>query len=177
MDRGERLLDLVSVMDRLRSPGGCPWDAEQTHRSLVEYVVEEAYELVEAIENEDDEGIREELGDLLLQVVFHARIAEEKVAKPWNVDDVAQGIVDKLIRRHPHVFDAVYEGQTARSGVEREWHVQKAREKGRDSVVDGIPEGLPALMRVGKVEQRSASLQGQLPEIPQARRAEAIVDG
>ena len=107
------LLDLVAVMDRLRSPGGCPWDAEQTHDSLVEYLVEEAYETVEAIETGDDAALREELGDLLLQVVFHARIAEEH-DEPWSIDDVADGIVDKLVARHPHVFadgDAAHRGR------------------------------------------------------------------
>ena len=91
--RGESVLDLIEVMDRLRSPGGCPWDARQTHQSLVEYLVEEAYETVEAIEGGDDSGLREELGDLLLQVVFHARIAQERGDKGWDVDDVARGII------------------------------------------------------------------------------------
>jgi XTP/dITP diphosphohydrolase len=97
---GASFLELVAVMDRLRSPGGCPWDARQTHESLVEYLVEEAYETVEAIEASDDAGLREELGDLLLQVVFHARIAQERGSDSWNIDDVARGIIDKLIRRH-----------------------------------------------------------------------------
>ena len=100
---GARLLDLVTVMDRLRSPGGCPWDQEQTHRSLATYLLEETYETLEAIEA-DPAHLREELGDLLLQIVFHARIAEEDQVDAWSIDDVAAGIVDKLIRRHPHVF-------------------------------------------------------------------------
>ncbi len=118
--RGARILELVEVMDRLRSPGGCPWDARQTHRSLVEYLVEEAYETLEAIETDDDDGLREELGDLLLQVVFHARIGQENPENAWDIDDVAGGIVDKLIRRHPHVFggtDALSAEQ-----VETNWH-------------------------------------------------------
>ena len=101
---GARLLDLVTVMDRLRSPGGCPWDAEQTHESLTPYLVEETYETLEAIETGDRAHLREELGDLLLQVVFHSRIAAEDSDDPWSVDDVAGDIVDKLVRRHPHVF-------------------------------------------------------------------------
>ena len=104
---GARLLDLVAVMDRLRSPGGCPWDAEQTHESLVTYLLEEAYETVESVETGDRDGLREELGDLLLQVVFHARIAEEDASDPWGVDEVAAGIVAKLVSRHPHVFGSV----------------------------------------------------------------------
>jgi XTP/dITP diphosphohydrolase len=161
---GERLLDLVAVMDRLRSPGGCPWDARQTHASLVEYLVEEAYETVEAIETSDREGLREELGDLLLQVVFHARIAAEDADDPWTVDDVADGIVTKLIARHPHVFGAAT-AETAEE-VEANWHALKAKEKGRESVTDGIPTALPALVYAGKVLSRSATLGDHLPSLP-----------
>ena len=94
---GSAFLSLVEVMDRLRSPGGCPWDARQTHESLVEYLVEETYETVEAIETGDRAGLREELGDLLLQVVFHARIAEEDPESAWGIDDVVEGIIAKLV--------------------------------------------------------------------------------
>lgn len=155
---GDSVRELVAVMDRLRSPGGCPWDARQTHRSLVEYLVEESYEAVEAIESDDRAGLREELGDLLLQVAFHARIAEEDPDDPWGIDDVARGIVDKLVRRHPHVFGP--DGDDARTPeqVEARWHELKAREKGRESVTDGIPEALPALVRAGKVLARSEHL-------------------
>jgi XTP/dITP diphosphohydrolase len=169
---GRAVLELVAVMDRLRSPGGCPWDARQTHESLVEYLVEEAYETVEAIEARDDAGLREELGDLLLQVVFHARIAQE--GDPgWNIDDVAQGIVDKLIRRHPHVFADV-DARTAEQ-VEANWHALKAQEKGRSSVTDGIPEHLPALLRAAKVHARSASVGEQLPSPSAIADAESIL--
>ena len=163
---------LVEVMDRLRSPGGCPWDARQTNRSLVEYLVEEAYETVEAIELEDRAGLREELGDLLLQVVFHARIAEEDPDDPWDLDDVARGIAEKLVRRHPHVFA----GDTVDSAeqVERRWHERKAEEKGRSSVTDGIPESLPALLWAGKLVARSEGLDA---EIPRAAEGEALVAG
>jgi len=153
--RGERLLDLVAVMDRLRSPGGCPWDAEQTHHSLVEYLVEEAYETVEAIETSDDAALREELGDLLLQVVFHARIAEEH-DEPWSIDDVAAGIVDKLVARHPHVFADVDAATAAE--VEANWVALKAAEKGRASVTDGVPAALPALVLAAKLLSRSKSV-------------------
>lgn len=161
--RGEKVLDLVEVMDRLRSPGGCPWDARQTHRSLVEYLVEEAYETVEAIEDDDQAGLREELGDLLLQVVFHARIAQDEPGEDWDIDDVAQGIVDKLVRRHPHVF-ADADADTAEQ-VEANWHALKAKEKGRSSVTEGIPEHLPALLRAAKVHSRSATLSDGLPDL------------
>ena len=138
-------------MDRLRSPGGCPWDARQTHHSLVEYLLEEAYETVEAIESGTRDDLREELGDLLLQVVFHSRIAQEDPASPWNIDDVARDISAKLIRRHPHVFGEQSGDITTAEQVESQWHELKAREKGRDSVTEGIPESLPALLRAGKV--------------------------
>ena len=157
---GERLLELVAIMDRLRSPGGCAWDARQTHRSLVEYLVEEAYETVEAIETDDRVGLREELGDLLLQVVFHARIAQEDPDDPWTIDDVADGIIAKLISRHPHVFGDV-EAHSAED-VERNWHALKAKEKGRASVTDGIPPTLPALVLATKVLSRSASFTDEL---------------
>jgi XTP/dITP diphosphohydrolase len=167
------VLDLVTVMDRLRSPGGCPWDARQTHASLVEYLIEEAYETVEAIEESDRDLLREELGDLLLQVVFHARIAQEDSVDPWTIDDVADGIIAKLVRRHPHVFGDV-EADTA-AQVEANWHAIKAQEKGRESVTDGIPSALPALTHAGKVLSRSASLT-DLPPLPAAAdAAEAMV--
>ncbi len=149
---GERVLDLVGVMDRLRSPGGCPWDARQTHRSLVEYLIEETYETVEAIEADDSVALREELGDLLLQVVFHARIAAESAG--WTIDDVADGIITKLVARHPHVF-ADGDATTAEQ-VESSWHRLKAAEKGRASITDGIPEALPALMLAAKLMSRAA---------------------
>ncbi len=151
--RGVRLLDLVAVMDRLRSPGGCPWDAEQTHESLVEYLVEETYETVEAIESHDRAALREELGDLLLQVVFHSRLAQEDPDDPWTIDDVADGIVSKLVRRHPHVFgDASADSSAA---VESVWQERKNAEKGRESVTDGVPEALPALLLAAKILTRA----------------------
>ncbi|UGQ14487.1 MazG family protein [Yinghuangia sp. ASG 101] len=151
---GARVLDLVAVMDRLRSPGGCPWDARQSHASLVRYLVEEAYELVDAIDSGDRAHLREELGDVLLQVVFHARVAEEDADDPFTIDDVAGGIVAKLMHRHPHVFGDVV-AETAEH-VERNWEELKAAEKTeRESVVDGIPLGQPALSLAGKVLSRT----------------------
>ena len=151
--RGQALLALVAVMDRLRSPGGCPWDAAQTHESLVTYLLEETYETIEAIETADRGALREELGDVLLQVVFHARIGQEDTDAPFDIDDVAQGIVDKLIARHPHVFgDAA--AHTAEQ-VEANWQAIKAAEKGRTSVTDGVPKGLPALAHAAKLLTRA----------------------
>lgn len=150
---GARLLDLVAVMDRLRSPGGCPWDAEQTHQSLVPYLVEETHELVEAIESGDREHMVEELGDLLLQVAFHARVAQEHPDQPFGIDEVAAGIVDKLVRRHPHVFADV-DADTPQE-VAASWEQIKAAEKPhRTSPMDGIPADLPALARANKALAR-----------------------
>jgi XTP/dITP diphosphohydrolase len=150
---GARLLDLVAVMDRLRSPGGCPWDREQTHRSLATYLLEETYETLEAIET-DPAHLREELGDLLLQIVFHARIAEEQDEDAWSIDDVAAGIVEKLVSRHPHVF-ADADASTA-AHVEARWDELKRTEKQRTSVLDGVPVTLPALSLAAKVVGRAA---------------------
>jgi XTP/dITP diphosphohydrolase len=145
---GSRLLDVVAVMDRLRSPGGCPWDAKQTHTSLMPYLLEEAYETYEALESGDDTHLREELGDLLLQIAFHARISEA-----FDVDDVAGDLVDKLVRRHPHVFA----GASA-DDLEGSWEALKAAEKGRTSVTEGVPLGQPALMLAAKLQRRAAKL-------------------
>jgi XTP/dITP diphosphohydrolase len=148
---GARLLDLVEVMDRLRR--SCPWDREQTHESLARYLLEEAYETLEAIDAGDREHLREELGDLLLQVMFHARIAAEDAEEPWDVDDVAGGIVEKLIRRHPHVFAGVEVADA--DEVNANWESIKAAEKGRGTALEGIPLALPALARADKVLSRA----------------------
>jgi len=153
---GARLLDLVAVMDRLRSPGGCPWDAEQTHESLVPYLVEEAFEAAEAVETGDRAAIREELGDVLLQVMFHSRVAAEHPHDPFDVDDVAEGIVRKLVSRHPHVFAAGSSEQVTADSVAATWEQLKAREKQRAHVLDGVPLALPALARADKVLGRLA---------------------
>lgn len=152
---GARLLDAVAVMDQLRSPGGCPWDAEQTHESLTKYLLEEAHETVEAIETGDREHLAEELGDVLLQVLFHARIAAEHPEAPFDVDDVAAGLVGKLVRRHPHVFadgDA-----SSPEDVERAWERIKADEKptrDADDLLAGIPASLPLPLAIDKVRSR-----------------------
>ncbi|HET7327000.1 MAG TPA: MazG family protein [Nocardioidaceae bacterium] len=140
-------------MDRLRTE--CPWDRQQTHRSLLTYLVEEAYEAVEAVESGDTPHLREELGDLLLQVVFHARIAEEHAdGDAFDIDDVTGGIVEKLVRRHPHVFADT--AVTGAADVEANWETIKAAEKQRSSVLDGIPAALPALSLAAKTLSRAA---------------------
>jgi XTP/dITP diphosphohydrolase len=173
---GVRFLELVEVMDRLRSPGGCPWDAEQTHASLVKYLLEEAYETAEAIEDGDDAALREELGDVLLQVVFHSRIAQERPADEgggWGIDDVAGDIVDKLVRRHPHVFGSVT-AETARD-VEANWEELKTAEKGRTSAVDGVPLAQPALALASALLGRSAKA-GLDVEVATKVEPPAVVD-
>ncbi|GAB94062.1 XTP/dITP diphosphohydrolase [Kineosphaera limosa] len=150
---GTGVLELVEVMDRLRSPGGCPWDAEQTHESLAPYAIEEAYELADAIASGDRDELADELGDVLLQVVFHARVAAEAPTDPFDIDDVAARIVAKLRRRHPHVFADVHAPSAAH--VQANWDAIKAAEKPeRTGVLDGIPSGLPPLERTAKVASR-----------------------
>ncbi|MFF0445565.1 nucleoside triphosphate pyrophosphohydrolase [Streptomyces sp. NPDC004609] len=158
---GARLLDVVQVMDRIRAE--CPWSSVPTHRALAKYGIEEAYELVEAIEDGDRDELREELGDVLLQVVFHARIAEEDEEEPFSVDDVAATIVEKLIHRHPHVFGDE-KAETAED-VRRIWLRTKAVEKQRDSVTDGVPLGQPGLALAAKLASRvrTAGLDVPLP--------------
>lgn len=190
MRPGEALLELVAVMDRLRSPGGCPWDAEQTHTSLARYLLEETYEVLEALDSGDRDHLREELGDLLLQVVFHARIAAEDVDDAWGIDDVARDIVAKLVRRHPHVFGAVPAtgGPVDAEAVQAGWERQKSVEKGRTSVLDGVPTALPALaladkllgrlaragLDVGPVVDEDASVGSRLLGLVVQARAEGI---
>ena len=134
--------ELVQVLDQLRSPGGCPWDAEQTHQSLARYLLEETYEALEAMDQGDLGSLREELGDLLLQVVFHARIAQES-DPTFSLDSIAQGVVDKLVRRHPHVFTDLI--VTSSEELEANWAKVKQEEKQRESVTDGVPLAMPAL--------------------------------
>jgi MazG family protein len=149
---GERLLDLVRVMARLRGPGGCPWDREQDHRTLARHLLEETHEVLDAIDAGDLDRLREELGDLLLQVVFHAQMAADDGR--WDVDDVAEAIVTKLIRRHPHVFGDVEVSGAAEVLVN--WEKIKTEEKGEQHVEHDIPATLPALARAAKVQRRAA---------------------
>ena len=154
------LTRLREVMDKLRSPGGCPWDAEQDHLSLLKFLLEESYEFIEAVEENDRDAMQEELGDLLLQVYFHSRMAEEDKEQPFNIEDVAKGVADKLIRRHPHVFsDTVV---SSSSEVLENWEAQKAIEKGRTSAIDGVPLAQPALPLVSKLLYRASKSNYQL---------------
>lgn len=147
------LLRLAKVMDRLRSPGGCPWDAEQTHKSLIKYLLEESYEFVDSIDEDDRQAMKEELGDILLQVYFHSRIAQEHPTDPFNIEDVARGISDKLIRRHPHVFADVK--VNSNDELLANWEKLKAEEKGRKSATDGVALSQPALQLLTKLIYRA----------------------
>jgi MazG family protein len=166
---------LLEIMARLRGPGGCPWDQEQTHESIKPQLIEECYEVVEAIESGQPEHLREELGDLLLHVVFHAQMAQEK--GEYTFDQVARGIVEKLIRRHPHVFG----DQTAADSAEvlKNWHEIKKKEKPeRMGALDGVPRGLPGLMRAQELQRKAARVGFDWPDIagPMAKIQEETVE-
>jgi MazG family protein len=157
--RGHSFCELVAIMERLRGPGGCPWDREQTHASLKPFLLEEAYEVLEAIDHGDDRALCEELGDLLMQVVFHAELARE--SDRFIIDDVVRAIADKLVRRHPHVFGNV-EAKDAET-VLRNWHRLKAAERKEKrgegaSALDGVPRALPALLRAQRLGDKAAAV-------------------
>lgn len=146
--------DLLAIMRKLRAPGGCPWDAEQTHESLTRYLLEETYEVIEAIDEKSPQHLKEELGDLLLQPVFHAAIAED--AGEFSMNDIIATLCEKLIRRHPHVFGDV-EIKDSSAQIEN-WERIKKQEKGseRPSALSGVPAHLPALMRAHKISEKAA---------------------
>ncbi|SFR27173.1 XTP/dITP diphosphohydrolase [Lentzea waywayandensis] len=152
---GAALLDAAAVMHRLRSPGGCPWDAEQDHDSLRQYLVEETFELLEAIEDGDRASMREELGDVLLQVLFHARVAAEDPEDPFDIDAVASELVAKLVGRHPHVFEGNDPAVHDATSQQHRWEELKQAEKQRESSVDGVALGQPAVALAAKLVQRT----------------------
>lgn len=155
-NKGRQLERLRAIMHRLRAPGGCPWDAEQTHDSLVSNLLEEAYEVVAAIRAEDGENLKEELGDLLLQVVFHSELAAERGS--FDLDEVAEGISQKLIRRHPHVFGDKEVGDSG--AVLKQWEEIKREEKGdqAEPYLHGVGKGLPATLRGYKLQKKAAKV-------------------
>lgn len=158
------LYRLVYVVDRLLGPGGCPWDREQTHESLKKYLLEEAYEVLDAIDKGDADSLREELGDLLLQPIMHAQM--EKAAGRFDIDDVAEVIVEKLVRRHPHVF-----GDAAAADADevlKNWDAIKKAEKagtGRDSIMSGLPKGMASLLRAHEISNRAARVGFEWPNL------------
>jgi tetrapyrrole methylase family protein / MazG family protein len=185
---GERLLDLVRVVARLRAPDGCPWDRAQTHRTLRRHLLDETYELLDAIEDGDPGRLKEELGDVLLQAVFHAQMASD--ASTFDIDDVAEVTVEKLIRRHPHVFGDVEADTPDR--VYENWERIKAKEKEQspERIDEGIPRTLPALIGAQKVQRRAAGrgfdwarlagavdkVREELSELEEAARGQEGVD-
>ncbi len=170
-DAARALARLLTLMDKLRDPGGCPWDREQDLKSLRPYLLEEAHEVLEAIDAADPAHHREELGDLLFQIVFQSRIAREQGW--WAFADVANGISDKLERRHPHVFpDAAGEKRTVSGSAEviRNWEQIKAKEKTeRKSVLEGVPKALPALIRAERLTEKAAAVGFDWPDLSGAR--------
>jgi XTP/dITP diphosphohydrolase len=163
---GAGLLEAADVMDVLRSPGGCPWDAEQTHESLRQYLVEETFELLEAIEDGDRVALREELGDVLLQVLFHSRVAAEHPDDPFTVDDVAEDLAGKLVRRHPHVFGESDPAVRDAVTQQRRWEELKQVEKQRQSSMDGVALGQPAVSLAAKLTQRATRAHLPLDLLP-----------
>jgi len=167
--RGERLPELVSIMQRLLAPDGCPWDREQTLESLRPYVIEEAHEVVDAIDRKDLAHLREELGDLLLQIVFQSQIQGE-----FGIDDVIGAICDKMVRRHPHVFGD--EQAADAQAVLKRWETLKAEEKADRGVLDGVPVAMPALLRAQRVGEKAAHLGVDWPDAqgPRAKLDEEV---
>jgi len=168
-DVGEQFEKLVEIMARLRAEDGCPWDRQQTHESLKKYLIEETYEAVDAIDAGDLDDLRSELGDILLQILFHAQLGKERGI--FDIRDVIAGISEKLLRRHPHVFGEV-EVASAEEVLHR-WEEIKAGEKGfedRESVLDGVPTTLPALSRAMEISKRAAGAGFEWPDI------EAVVE-
>ena len=167
MQPSRDIFRLIEIMAALRTPvTGCPWDLEQTFSTIAPYTIEEAYEVADAIERGDLAALKDELGDLLLQVVFHARMAEE--ARQFTFDDVARAISDKMVRRHPHVFGDVQIGSVAAQN--EAWEAHKAAERlaagGHESVLDGVALALPALLRAAKISRRAARIGFDWPDAP-----------
>lgn len=161
VEDGNLLRQLVAVVARLRSDQGCPWDRQQTPASLIPYLLEETYEVIESIEADNPQSLKEELGDLLLHIVFQSRIAEER--QQFTLAESIQAVVEKLIRRHPHVFGEVQMGSTAE--IRQRWETAKQREKGRESLLDGVPRTLPALTRARRLQEKAAAVGFDWPHI------------
>ena len=157
-DPGRQIERAIAIMHRLRAPGGCPWDAEQTHESLIPNMLEESYECIDAIRAEDWEHLREELGDLMLQVLFHAELAQERPEEGYGIEEVAQNLCDKLVRRHPHVFgDGAAKDSEA---VLRKWdEIKRSERDAKDKpYLHGCGKGLPELLRASKLSKKAAKV-------------------
>ena len=152
-NNSDNFLKLIEILKQLRAPGGCDWDISQTHESLIPYLIEETYEVVEAIENKNSQDLKEELGDLILHVLFQAELSSDK--GEFDIFDCLDSINNKLISRHPHVFNEDYDGNGLKKGS---WEKSKKKEKNRDSVLEGIPKSLPGLLRSRRIQERAASV-------------------
>ena len=161
-EKGRQIERLRCIMHRLRAPGGCPWDAEQTHESLISNLIEETYETVAAIRTGDQENLQEELGDLLLQVVFHAELANEN--DQFDMDEIARGVSDKLVRRHPHVYGS--SDALSTDAVLAQWEDIKRSEKGDEAkpYLHGVGKGLPALLRAAKLQKKASKVGFDWPD-------------
>lgn len=178
----QKLESLIQTAHRLRAPGGCPWDAEQTHRSLVQYLLEETYELIDAIESGNRDEVLEELGDVLYQVIFHSDLASNgTLGEPFDLEDVAQYMEQKMISRHPHVFGTAEEQEEYKAAtgddVMQRWDSHKKKEKpGRTSVLDGVPQAMPALALANKVMGKAEKIgllePSETPAIPMSDEQE-----
>ena len=178
----QKLESLIQTAHRLRAPGGCPWDAEQTHRSLVQYLLEETYELIDAIESGNRDEVLEELGDVLYQVIFHSDLASNgTLGDPFDLEDVAQYMEQKMISRHPHVFGTAEEQEEYKAAtgddVMQRWDSHKKKEKpGRTSVLDGVPQAMPALALANKVMGKAEKIgllePSETPAIPMSDEQE-----
>ncbi len=156
--------ELLSIMNKLRNKkNGCPWDLKQSHKSLKPYLLEEAYEVIDAIEEEDDENLKKELGDLLLQIVFHSQLAKEE--NRFNFEDVAKAISDKLIIRHPHIFDENFANKDiSAEEVKKNWELLKKEKEGKKRILDGIPKNFNALLRSLRIQEKVASVGFEWPD-------------
>lgn len=148
---GDQFEALINIVERLRGPDGCPWDKKQTPASLISYLLEETYEVIEAIDDKDWDGLKEEIGDLMLHIVFQATIAKEEDL--FDISESLKNINEKLIRRHPHVFD---KKKIVKDNIKPSWELQKHKEKKRNSRLDGVPESLPGLIRAQRIQEKAS---------------------
>ena len=153
MEKLDKFLELMNIIKTLRAPGGCDWDREQTHASLIPYLTEETYEVIEAIESNDSESLKEELGDLLLHVLFQAELSSER--KQFDIFDSIDAINKKLVERHPYVFNKNINDKNYEKG---DWEKSKKKEKKRESVLEGVPKSLPGLLRSRRIQEKAASV-------------------
>tara|TARA_Y100001970_G_scaffold284011_1_gene400493 strand:- start:178 stop:957 length:780 start_codon:yes stop_codon:yes gene_type:complete len=153
MDKSDKFIKLINILKELRAPDGCDWDREQTHSSLIPYLTEETYEVIEAIEDNDSDALKEELGDLLLHVLFQAELSSEK--GEFDIFDSIESINNKLIKRHPHVFNKDLNDKSYEKGS---WEKSKKKEKKRSSFLEGVPKSLPGLLRSRRIQEKAASV-------------------